>query len=341
MECSIIICTRNRAAMLERTLHAFRSVNVPDGWRVELIVADNGSSDETAKVVKEARHPTIEIRHVFAPSPGKSRAQNSALREARGDALLFTDDDVVPAFNWLECMARPLLENHCEAVAGRIRLSPDLLRPWQTRMHGIWLADIPELQEDSPELVGASMGIHRCVFRLIDGFDEELGPGASGFGEDTLLWMQMKEAGLRIHGAHDTFVTHFPEPSRLTHSSWLTAAVRNGRTRAYLAYHWEHARVPFPALHAMLVRSKLMLRRRLSGSVRPEAEGCPAWEMSYLFRLESMKHYIEESLRPRNYECRALRKRNHLHGISMDLAGNPEEASGHHLESKRIDENYG
>lgn len=328
MECSIIICTRDRASMLGKTLRAFQAVKVPAQWRVELIVADNGSIDGTAGVVADARHPAIEIRHVFEPFPGKSRAQNAAIRVAKGEVLLFTDDDVIPAPDWLECMARPLLEKHCEAVAGRIRLDPELRRPWQTRMHGIWLADIPVLQKDSPELVGASMGIHRSVFSIIDGFDEELGPGASGFGEDTLIWMQMKEAGLRIQAVGNTFVTHYPDSTRLMRSSWLSAAVRNGRTRAYLAYHWEHARVRLPALHAMIVRIKLSLRRMLCRRPGQEREGCPAWEMSYLVRIESMNCYIKESHRPRNYERRALRKRNHFVACVVNTNGQSGQALG-------------
>jgi glycosyltransferase involved in cell wall biosynthesis len=332
MDCSIIICTRNRAATLERTLHAFQSVKAPDGWSVELIIADNGSTDKTASVIQKARHPTIEIRHVFEPRPGKSRAQNTAFAVARGEALLFTDDDVVPAPNWLECMARPLLEKCCEAVAGRILLSPELRRSWQTHMHGIWLADVPVLGADSPELVGASMGIHRSVFEKIDAFDEELGPGATGFGEETLLWMQMKEAGLRIQAVHDTFVTHHPAPVRLTRSCWLAAATRYGRTRAYLAYHWEHSPVPCPTLHAIIVRFKLILRRLLSRRARPEAEGCPAWEMSYLARIEGLMRYIEESRRPRNYERRALRRRSHLHEAAQKPVGDQKEFLVQHLE---------
>ncbi len=330
-DCSIIICTRNRAANLAQTLHAFQSVKVPNGWVVEMIVADNGSTDETASVIKEARHPTIEIRHLYELRPGKSRAQNAALAQARGEVLLFTDDDVKPAANWLECMALPLIENRCEAVAGRIRLSPELRRWWQTRMHAIWLADVPELEADSPELVGASMGIHRRVFELIDGFDEELGPGASGFGEETLLWMQMKEAELRIKPVYDTFVTHYPDPSRLTRANWLATAARYGRTRAYLAYHWEHAHVPCPALQAYFVRLKLSLRRLMCRPALPDAEGCPAWEMSYLVQIESLMRYIEESHKPRNYQRRALRRKNNLYGISQKPAGDLKASMIHHV----------
>lgn len=309
MQCSVIICTRNRASTLERTLHSFLSVKVPDGWSVEMIVADNGSTDATVSVVTTASHPTIEIRHVFEPRPGKSRAQNTALAVARGEVLLFTDDDVVPAPNWLECMARPLLEKRCEAVAGPILLSPELRRSWQTHMHGVWLADVPVLGADSPELVGASMGIHRSVFERIDAFDEELGPGASGFGEETLLWMQMKEAGLRIQAVQDTFVIHHPDATRLLRSNWLAAAERFGRTSAYTAHHWKHTRVRYPGLRAFWLKIKLFLRRLLRRTPRLDAEGCPEWEMSYLAGIESLRRFVEESRRPRNYDCRALRRR--------------------------------
>jgi len=310
-QCSIILCTRNRASQLETTLRAFQAVTVPDGWRVELLVADNGSVDRTAEVVRAASHPSIEIRRVYEPRPGKSRAQNTAMAQARGEVLLFTDDDVEPAASWVENMARPLLEKRCEAVVGRILLAEHLRRPWFTPMHSIWLAEAREPDPAASGLVGASMGIHRSVFDIIDTFDEELGPGASGFGEETLVGLQMKEAGMRIRPVSDTFLIHHPDPSRLLRCNWLASAARFGRTRAYLMHHWEHARVPCPTLHAWFVRLKLALRRLARRPVRPDAEGCPAWEMSYLTRIEGLLRFIDESRRPRNYAYHALRRTLH------------------------------
>lgn len=309
MDCSIIICTRNRASMLEQTLRAFQSVSVPHAWRVELIVADNGSVDRTAEVVRSASHPSIEIRYVYEARPGKSRAQNTALAQARGEALLFTDDDVEPAANWVEMMALPLLEKRCEAVTGRVLLAEELRRSWFTPMHGTWLAEAREPAVNLLGLVGASMGMRRTVFDKIDNFDEELGPGASGFGEETLLGMQMQEAGMRICPVTDTYLIHHPDPSRLLRSSWLATAPRFGRTQAYLMYHWEHTWEPCPALHARLLQFKLWLRRLALRTTQPDAEGCPAWEMSYLTRIESLKQLKLEARRPRNYEHRALRRR--------------------------------
>lgn len=308
-DCSVIICTRNRASMLEKTLCAFELVNVPDDLRVEMIIADNGSTDETAEVVRMARHQRIEIRYILEPRPGKSRAQNTAVRHARGAALLFTDDDVEPAENWLECMARPLLDKRCDAVAGRIHLADDLHRPWMGHQHLIWLADVRKPADPVHGLVGASMGIHRSVLEKICDFDEELGPGASGFGEETLLWRQMLEAGMRIEPVDDTHVIHHPESSRLLRGSWLNAAERFGRTTAYIMHHWEHADVALPRLMTLWYGLKLSIRR-LTVPVRdPGAEGCPEWEMSYVARMETMKSFVRESRRTRNYDRRSLRRK--------------------------------
>lgn len=308
MNCSIIICTRNRATFLEKTLAAFGKVNVPKDWKVEMIVADNGSFDHTTDVIGKARHPSIEIRFVHEPLPGKSRAQNAALSVARGEALLFTDDDVEPAQDWIEKMARPLLERRCEAVAGRILLGKDLQRPWLTCMHETWLAVYSEPDPVAPILIGASMGIHRSVFDTIGKFDEELGPGASGFGEETLLWRQMLEAGLVIYPVCDTHVTHHPQASRLLRGSWLATAKRFGEGGAYIMHHWEHGNVTFPALRALAVRIKLYLRRIPQRTAALDDEGCPAWEMSYLVRIAMLERFIIERRKPRKYKRRGLRK---------------------------------
>lgn len=295
--------------MIGDTLRAFQEVRVPQTWEVEMIVVDNGSTDHTQDVIESAHHPAIMMRCVREPRAGKSRALNAAMAQARGKALLFTDDDVEPAGNWIEEMAGPLLDGRCDAVAGRILLADDLRRPWFTHMHALWLAEMRELEDDSPELVGASMGIHRSVFDMIGGFDEELGPGITGFGEETLVWKQMKHAGMRILPCRETFVIHRPEPSRLLRHSWMTGAVQRGRTVAYLTHHWEHKKVRCPRLQCMSMLTKLLLRRLSCGPARPADEGCPDWEMSYLFRIEFLRRVRIESRRPRNYDFRGLRRK--------------------------------
>lgn len=308
ISCSVIICTRNRASFLKDTLAAFEKVRVPPRWRVEMVVVDNGSSDHTAAVIAAASLSSIEFRHVREPLPGKSRAQNTALSEARGEVLLFTDDDVEPAEDWIEKMALPLFERRCDAVAGRILLGRELERPWFSHMHETWLAVSSELNANSPIMIGASMGVHRSVFEKIGGFDEELGPGASGFGEETLLWRQMLEAGLVIFPVRDTYVTHHLEISRLLRANWLAAATRFGEGGAYVMHHWEHADVALPFLRALALRMKLYLRRLLQGSPSLDEEGCPDWEMSYLVRIALLERFMIERRNLRKYKLRGSHK---------------------------------
>jgi glycosyltransferase involved in cell wall biosynthesis len=96
---SVMIATRNRAGSLERTLEHLRFQEMPqDHW--ELIVVDNGSIDRTALVLSEAA-VNLPLVALGEPKPGKNRALNRALEVARGELLVFTDDDVIPQPNWL------------------------------------------------------------------------------------------------------------------------------------------------------------------------------------------------------------------------------------------------
>src|SRR4051812_21029824 len=94
---SVIIATRNRADSLRRLLPRLRAMSPALDW--ELIVADNGSSDDTAQLLAGMSGL---LRAVHEPVPGKSRALNRAMAAAKGELLVFTDDDVEPHPAWLD-----------------------------------------------------------------------------------------------------------------------------------------------------------------------------------------------------------------------------------------------
>src|ERR1051325_5397274 len=137
---SILLCTCNRAATLRQTLAALDQARVPQGWRVEVLVVDNASTDDTPAVVKQARLRNLELRYVSEPDKGKCHALNTGLAATRGEFILFTDDDVLPSADWIEAAVTPMLSGRCDAMTGRLLLAPDLVRPWFTPMHEMWLA---------------------------------------------------------------------------------------------------------------------------------------------------------------------------------------------------------
>jgi glycosyltransferase involved in cell wall biosynthesis len=308
MDISVIIATRNRAKSLTRTLDCFKDVTIPTGVRAEILVVDNASNDETPDVAEKAKLKKVEVRYLYEGRRGKSQALNAALPQARGQIVLFTDDDVLPAKDWLERMSRPLLARECDAAGGRTELAKEICRPWMTKSLKAGLAFFDGPGAGPLEFIGANMGVHRSVFERIPAFDAEIGPGALGLFEDTLFCWQMAEAGFRLRYVPEALAVHHPDPSRLLRRQCLSASRAFGIGKAYAMHHWRHEKVPFPRLRNCYFGLKLRLRRLLVSSPPLDAEGIPPWEISYVAEMEKNRHFLIESKRPRNYSKRGLRK---------------------------------
>jgi glycosyltransferase involved in cell wall biosynthesis len=103
VEVSVIISTRDRAALLEYCLICLCQQTI-DPARYNICVVDNGSSDHTQDIVKKvaARFPTHQLFALFEPLPGVCRAHNRGIAATESDYLVFPDDDVRVPPNWLE-----------------------------------------------------------------------------------------------------------------------------------------------------------------------------------------------------------------------------------------------
>ncbi len=307
---SIIICTCNRAKHLRGTLMSLAGVCVPMGLPTELLVVDNGSTDDTAEVVKSCRLPNVAVRYIYEARRGKGYAYNRAMAEAAGAVFLFTDDDVRFPENWITGMCEPILQGKADAVAGGVRFAPHLMRDWMTLDHRSSLASTERLNRDAPEeMVGANMAFARHVLEQVPEFDVNLGPGALGFGDDTLFTFQLKQAGYRVVAALDVSVEHHFDPSRLTRKSHLQAAEKFGRTRAYLAYHWQHEKASNPRLYLVKRSLRLIYWRIRRRSQNAAAEGIPLWEKNILMDIYFYKQYLQEQTKARLYDRNGLVKR--------------------------------
>jgi GT2 family glycosyltransferase len=95
---SIVIPTFNGGARIGNCLDSL--VKQTTGSGVEILVVDDGSSDNTASVV--SRYSSVRL--ISQSNAGPAAARNRGALEARGTILLFTDDDCVPMPDWLEAM---------------------------------------------------------------------------------------------------------------------------------------------------------------------------------------------------------------------------------------------
>jgi len=249
---SIIICTRDRSSSLRPTLESIGKMVIPEGWNVELLVVDNGSTDFTAETVAAMHFPNLPTIYLWEPRKGKGFAYHAGMAAAQSDVLLFTDDDVRVPMNWVEGMCAPILEGTAQAVQGGIRLAPHLERPWLTGALRIWLAAVEDPACAPQGLVGANMAFDRRAADLAGGFDTRLGPGASGFFDDTQLGWQIERTGGRILYRPEISVEHHFSPDRLGLPALLSTAHKMAASRAIITEAKELK--PFPSAVVELTR---------------------------------------------------------------------------------------
>jgi glycosyltransferase involved in cell wall biosynthesis len=285
-------------------------VTVPEGWAVELLVVDNGSTDHTHAVVNEARLSNMSLRHVSEPVTGLSNARNRGLRETSREIILFTDDDVRVPWNWIEGMCRPILDGAADAVAGGVvfpaEQSAILSRPALSSRRG-WFASSEELNPKRPaRMVGVNMAFHRRVLGRVPKFDVELGAGALGFGEESLFSLQLLAAGFEIVGALDIVVEHYFDLSRLTSETLADSARKMGRSHAFLFHHWEHKRSRLVVPRLLLCHLRRYWTQCFDQNRNGTADSISDQFLNLERELAFYREYIVQSRRGFKYTSRGI-----------------------------------
>jgi GT2 family glycosyltransferase len=201
MSVSVVICTYNRAQLLKRTLHSLILQTVgPEQF--EIIVVDDGSADETPEVCRLLRQDLPRLKYVSnGVNLGISCSRNWGIKSAKGDCILFTDDDCTANNDWVERMSAAL--ERAPIVAGVVK-SPG--SNYIRLCHNIaeFHLFMPGRKPGKVEFIaGANMGFRRTVLDELDGFDEDI-----RMAEDMELILRARLKGHRIHLAADAIVTH-------------------------------------------------------------------------------------------------------------------------------------
>lgn len=230
---SIIVATYNRAELLDDCLAHLARQAFEAGD--EVVVVDNGSTDETGPVVKAytAGFP-VPLRYVIEPRAGKSHALNTALASAEGDILAFTDDDVNVATSWLGEIRRVMLDPEVGITGGpvlpRWEQPPPRWLTFDEAAHrpteasfgrlGAPLALLsygPEASVLGPRtLLGANMAARREVLARLGGFASHLGKkrGTLLSGEDQDVCARAQAAGFKAVYVPSACVYHWVPADR-------------------------------------------------------------------------------------------------------------------------------
>jgi glycosyltransferase involved in cell wall biosynthesis len=246
MMVSVVIATRDRAPLLEKTLEALCRQD-PPGCPYEILIVDNASRDDTSGVVaRAATRDVVPIRYLFEDRAGKSYALNTAVARAHGDLLVLTDDDVVPSAGWLAAYVRAFTETRADFAVGRILPQWEAPPPrWMSSaLYGV-LA-VPDAgtrrltlkkgvnEEVMP--IGANMAVRRHVLDRVGGWNPNLGKlqGTLRTGEDHEFALKMLEAGFIGVYEPDAWVRHRVPADRLRLAYFQRWFYDNGTTVAAL-----------------------------------------------------------------------------------------------------------
>ncbi len=235
---SVIIPTRNRAGSLKRLLESLESLDCPDSLQVEVLVVDNGSSDETGGLLlqEQAKRREFSLRVLQEKQRGKASALNLALASVKGNLILIVDDDVIVHPQWLVKHLECYRTTTFDAIQGRVLpgVDPDgkPADPKRLREYNIPLIDYGEEVREIRGLTGTNMSFKREVYETVGHFDTRLGPGASGFSEDTEYSIRIRKAGFKIGYTPHAVVYHELNPERYGREYNRTTQLRKGISRS-------------------------------------------------------------------------------------------------------------
>ena len=236
MNISVVLATYNRAGSLRTTLESFSRLVVPKDLTWELLVVDNNSTDYTRQVVEKfAETAAFPVRYIFEKRQGKSIAMNTAIAEAEGMIIAFTDDDVLLHSAWLSNLKRTFDEFDCAAVAGRVIPQWSHAKPDWLEMEGQFAVVNYDFGDEIKEVtippIGANSAFRKDVFGKYGLFRLDLGLNGKRHTvtcEDWEFGERLLRGGEKIVYCPTAIVHHPVDPTRTTKRYFLSWYYYNG-----------------------------------------------------------------------------------------------------------------
>ncbi|MDP2110552.1 MAG: sulfatase-like hydrolase/transferase [Thiobacillus sp.] len=232
---TVLICTHNRADLLERTLASINAAKRP-ARPVQILVAANACTDDTVVRMRmyrdcQAERGWIPLRLIEVPTPGKSHALNRAIPEIDTELAAFVDDDHRVDEDYLVAIDQAV-ETWPDAglYCGRILPDWDGSEPEWVHDDGpyrIYPLPVPRYDqgtapktitaEEGPIPGGGNLVVRHHVFELAGQFSTELGPHGHdlGGGEDSEYVLRAMSRGARCQYVPDMVQHHYVDTERL------------------------------------------------------------------------------------------------------------------------------
>jgi L-malate glycosyltransferase len=236
---TVLLATRNGAAVLRDTLEAFCHLQPPSsGWK--MVVVDNGSTDETPAVLASFKK-RLPLQVLSEPRGGQNSARNAGIEFLEGDLTVLTDDDTFPHPGWLVELrnasdAHPEYSVFGGAIVARWNAAPPRWVQWLPEKGPVYGLTHELMQEGpmSPNLVfSGNMAIRTAIFQSGMRFDTLIGPGGATYamGSETQLTLLLARQGHKCWYVPGAVVAHFIRDYQISASWALNRAIKYGRGR--------------------------------------------------------------------------------------------------------------
>jgi GT2 family glycosyltransferase len=260
---TVALCTHNHADRLARTLDDLALLKSPrQPW--EFLVIDNGCRDGTPELLAGRAWPEgWQVRVVREEKLGLSNARNRAIADARGEYVIFMDDDETADPDWLCAYERLIDAENPDAFGGRqVVLFEDARPPWlRDELLGFLgelnRADrIVQLTDPDTPFYGGNFGLRKAVCDRIGGFDSMLGrKGADNTGgEEVDFYRRLLDAGFSVWWTPEAVIHHRIQATKLERRYFLDLHYRMGRMEA-IRKRGAGSRVPPRYLFGQLMRA--------------------------------------------------------------------------------------
>ena len=309
MKASIIIPTYQRTVFLRDTLKSVIAQNFPKE-QYEVLIVDNAAkpTPELAALSDVSIFPSI--NYVHEPKNGLHNARHAGAKAARGEILVYIDDDVICPSEWLAAMVAPYSNQKVAMVAGKVILHyetepPAWLFQFSSILSALDLGDTLCMVEPYGSPVGCNMSVRKSVLFDVGGFNPD------GFGDRSLiryrgdgecgLARKIHDAGLGVWYAPDALLEHRVPESRMSIKYIERRAENSGIEVSYRVYRYE--------CNNLILLLKFWLKFAIKGLYHrilmwTKRRGSTAW---FRHRASSFQHFYSVCQCLRLLHSRGLR----------------------------------
>lgn len=231
---SVIVCTFNRSLLLRNCLESLANQDAAIE-QYEVIVVDNGSTDDTQIVVKEFLTRYRNFRGVTEDRQGLSYARNRGWKEAASPYVAYIDDDAIAYSDWISGITRFIGRKPEIGIFGG-PYDPFYLVPvpaWFPPEYGKFELGEEErfIELGSEWIVGLNMVINKELFNKHGGFDVRLGMSGSktAYGEEVKFFLSMRDKGIQIFYVPSIRVKHLVAEYKMSLNWMLLSGYSVGR----------------------------------------------------------------------------------------------------------------